>query len=326
MICRPHCILLLALSMLSSLLARPYFNNLEAPESLEDLKKIQEALQVSLPKTRAATVCLEIGEGSGSGVIISEDGLVLTAAHVSGGVDKEITVVLEDGRKLKGRSLGLNSETDAAMLQITDPGPFPFVEVDMDDSFKLGDWVFALGHSGGFDKERGVNVRIGRMVRQADSTVQSDCMLIGGDSGGPLFDIEGKLIAIHSRVGASKEESMHVPIREFQRSWEEMSKGEFLGEGGFAKKPEPGSGFLGVMVEENEKGEIEVKELFSKSVAEKAGIKVGAILLEIDGKALANKDSFYDALSTKGVEEFVLIRWSFQEEVFEKKIELVERP
>jgi len=119
---------------------------------------------------------------------------------------------------------------------------------------------------------------------------------------------------------------MHVPIREFQRGWEEMSKGEFLGEGGFAKKPEPGSGFLGVMVEENEKGEIEVKELFPKSVAEKAGIKVGAILLEIDGKALADKNSFYEALNTKGVEGFVLLRWSFQEEVFEKKIELAERP
>ncbi|MEN8847630.1 MAG: S1C family serine protease [Akkermansiaceae bacterium] len=305
---------------------RPYFNNQEAPESLRDLKNIQKALQESLTKTRAATVCLEIGEGSGSGVIISEDGLVLTAAHVSGGVDQDIVVVMEDGRKLRGISLGLNSETDAAMLQITDPGPFPFVELDEDDSFKLGDWVFALGHSGGFDKERGINVRVGRLVRQADSTVQSDCLLIGGDSGGPLFDIEGKLIAIHSRVGGSKEESMHVPIREFQRGWEEMSEGKFMGEGGFAKKPVPGSAFLGVVLEEKEGGALEVREIYPESIADTTGIKVGAILLELNGEVVSGESSFFEALDKKGVGESVVIKWSYQEEVIEKKIKLGARP
>ena len=307
-------------------LARPYFNDQKAPESLKDLENIQAALQKSLPKTRAATVCLEIGEGSGSAVIISEDGLVLTAAHVTGGVDEEIVVVMEDGRKLRGVSLGLNSETDAAMLQITDPGPFPYVELDEDDSFKLGDWVFALGHSGGFDKERGVNVRIGRMVRQADSTVQSDCLLIGGDSGGPLFDIDGKLIAIHSRVGGSKEESMHVPIREFQRGWDEMREGKFMGKGGFAKKPVPGSAFLGVVVEEKDGGELEVREIYPDSIADTTGIKVGSILLEFNGEPVSGESSFFEALDKKGAGESVTLKWSYQEEVIEKKIKLGERP
>ena len=223
---------------------RLYFNDLPSPRSLDDLKAIQNAMQSHLDRTRAATVCLRMGEGFGSGVIISADGLVLSAAHVTAGVGEEITVVMEDGTEYQGLSLGLNSETDSAMLQITDEGPFPYVDYDKNDATKLGDWVFSLGHSGGFDKERGVNLRVGRLVREAETTIQSDCMLIGGDSGGPLFNMSGEVIGIHSRVGGSKEESMHVPLREFQAHWDELKNSEFLGEGPFAKKPIPGSGFF----------------------------------------------------------------------------------
>src|SRR3546814_14241108 len=63
--------------------------------------------------------------------------------------------LLEDGRKLKAETLGLESSVDAAMVRIKEGGPFPFVEIDRDNSTRLGDWVFSLGHSGGFDKERG---------------------------------------------------------------------------------------------------------------------------------------------------------------------------
>lgn len=316
----------LMLLVVSSLAARPYFNDKKAPDSLKDLEMIQEALQESLPRARAATVCLEVDEGSGTGVIISKEGLVLTAAHVIGGVGCDIVVLLEDGRELKGVSLGLNSETDAAMLQITDAGPFPYVEIDEEDSFRLGDWTFALGHSGGFDKSRGVNVRVGRVVRQADSTVQSDCLLIGGDSGGPLFDIEGKLIAIHSRVGNSREDSMHVPIREFQRGWAEMMRGDFIGEGGFASRPEPGTGFLGVRVGLGKDGELEVKEVFPESVAATSGIEPGATLLTMDGAKLPDEAIFLEALEKKGAGESVVLEWSYEDEIIKMKIKLGGRP
>ena len=77
---------------------RPYFNRKAVPENIRDLLKIQEALQSSLPRTRKATVGIDMGGGAGSGVIVSEDGIVLTAAHVSGGVGKE-------GRSEEGRRL-----------------------------------------------------------------------------------------------------------------------------------------------------------------------------------------------------------------------------
>ena len=286
---------------------RPSFNDKKAPTNTDDLRAIEASLKSALPTARSATVCLESGSGSGSGVIISPEGLILTAAHVTAGVGKEFTVILADGRKVKCESLGLSSETDCAMAKITEPGPFPYVEVDREDLSKLGDWVFSLGHSGGYDKARGAGVRLGRIVRVADSTIQSDCTLIGGDSGGPLFDMNGRLIAIHSRVGQNLQQNMHVPIREFVRNWESMLNGEFIGEGPFAKKAPKGSGFLGVGTEDTPEGQLRVNRIGRESPAETAGIKVGDIIREIDGKKMKNKDAMQKLLKDKSADDKLVI-------------------
>jgi len=275
---------------------RPYVNDKRAPESRKDLEVLQKALSAALPKAREATVCLEMEEGSGSGVIVSADGLILTAAHVATGVNKPITVVMEDGKRLKAETLGLVASTDCAMVRIQEKGTYPHIDIDRDDSTKLGDWVFALGHSGGFDKDRGSVVRIGRMVRMADSTIQSDCTLIGGDSGGPLFDLQGRLIGIHSRVGEVLAQNMHVPTKEFVKHWDEMLAGNFVGEGPFAKAPEKGKGFLGLAVEVRTEGGLKVSKVGRESPAEKAGIVEGDVLLKLNNKPLATHDDLQNML------------------------------
>ena len=78
---------------------------------------------------------------------------------------------MEDGTRHRARTLGLVADSDAAMIRITDEGDYPFVEIDRKDSARLGDWVFSLGHSGGFDKARGSVVRLGRLVRIANRTL-----------------------------------------------------------------------------------------------------------------------------------------------------------
>jgi len=286
---------------------RPFINDKKAPESRHDLEVIQKHLSETLPAARRATVCIDLGEGSGSGVVVSPEGLILTAAHVTAGVGKEFTVIFEDGRKVKAESIGLNSSTDCAMARITEPGIYPFVEIDRADTAQLGDWVYALGHSGGFDKERGVVVRLGRLVQVKDSTVQSDCSLIGGDSGGPLFDLNGHLVAIHSRVGQRTPENMHVPMREFVKNWDAMMKGEFVGEGPFAKKPEKGKGFLGIGTIDRPEGGLSVDKVGRESPAEKAGLKSGDILLKMDGAELKTKDQFQDLLKEKAPDDRVAL-------------------
>lgn len=276
--------------------ARPYVNDKKAPENRKDLEAIQTALTQSLAKARSATVCIELGEGSGSGVIVSEDGLILTAAHVSSGVNKDLTVILEDGRKFKAVSLGVVADCDAAMVRITDKEKFPFTEIERDDSTRLGDWVFALGHSGGFNQERGSVVRLGRLVRTSENTIQSDCTLIGGDSGGPLFNLQGQLIGIHSRVGVWMGIDMHVPIRIFLKNWDGLLKSEFIGEGPFVKKPEKGKGFLGLATEARKDGGLSVTKVGKDTPAEKADFKEGDVLLKLNGTDLTTREQFQDLL------------------------------
>jgi serine protease Do len=182
------------------------------------------------------------------------------------------------------------------MMKITEKGTYPFIDIDRSESARLGDWVFALGHSGGFDKERGSVVRLGRLVRMANSTFQSDCTLIGGDSGGPLFDLGGKLIGIHSRVGLQLQSYMHVPMSEFIKNWDGLTKAEFIGEGPFAKKPEKGSGFLGLATESRNEGGLRVTKVGSKSPSETAGVKEGDVLLKLNDTALEKREQLQDLL------------------------------
>lgn len=276
--------------------ARFYVNDKRSPENLKDVEAIQSALQHALPAARAATVAVELKEGSGSGVIVSADGLILTAAHVSMGVGKKLKVVMEDGTRHEAVTLGLVADTDAAMMRITEEGTYPFVEVDRDNTTRLGDWVFSLGHSGGFDKDRGLVLRLGRLVRIANNTVQSDCMLIGGDSGGPLFDLDGKLIAIHSRVGTNLQVNNHVPMSEYVEHWDAMLAGEFTGEGPFAKKPEKGKGFLGVATEPRDGGGMRVTKLGKETAAAQAGLAVGDVIVSMNGEALDSKERLKELL------------------------------
>lgn len=271
------------------------FNQQKVPKTTEDLLAIQNALVENLERVRKATVSISLGQGFGSGVIVSPDGLVLTAAHVTAAVDKELTVILNDGTKLKAVSMGLVSDTDAAMMRITEPSQYPYVEINKDNDYKLGHWIFALGHSGGFDKARGPVVRLGRILKDSESTLHTDCKVIGGDSGGPLFDLNGRLIGIHSRVSRTMEQNMHVPMREYLKHWKAMQENKFLGDGPFAKRPVKGSGFLGVGTTEEENGLL-IGKIGKGSAAEKAGLKVGDIIIKLNDKKISKKSELKEEL------------------------------
>jgi len=311
-------LLLVATSLVANAKAMP-FNDKKVPQTKEDLIEIQNALVESLQRVRKATVSISLGQGFGSGVIVSPDGLVLTAAHVTAGVDKELTVILNDGTKLKAISMGLVSNTDAAMMRITEEGEYPYVDINKDNNYKLGHWIFALGHSGGFDKERGPVVRLGRIVKDSEATLHTDCKVIGGDSGGPLFDMEGRLIGIHSRVSKTMEQNMHVPMREYIKHWDEMKENKFLGDGPFAKRPVKGSGFLGFGSADSSDGLL-VGKVLKDGPADKAGIKAGDIILKVDDKDIADKDAFKAILKEKS--EGDKIKLGIQRKGEEKTIEL----
>jgi serine protease Do len=199
------------------------------PESIDDLKAIEKQVETILPKITPAVVGVSFGAKQGSGVIVSKDGKVLTAGHVSGAPGGQAQVIFPDGKRVKAKALGQNKGIDSGMLQITEPGEYPYVDLGKSSGLKWGQWVLALGHPGGFKANRTPVVRVGRVLFASDYFIRTDCTLVGGDSGGPLFDMNGRVIGIHSRIGGTISENMHVPVDTFRQTWERLAKGESWG-------------------------------------------------------------------------------------------------
>lgn len=262
------------------------------PEDIADLKLLQEQVRTVLQKALPATVGVRSGSGSGSGVIVSKDGYVLTAAHVIGQPNRDITVILQDGRRLKAKSLGLNRGVDSGLIKITQEGEWPFVEMGKSAELTVGQWCIAAGHPGGFKQGRTPPVRLGRVLRVSRSTVTTDCTLVGGDSGGPLFDLQGRVIGIHSRISGPLTSNMHVAVDNYRDTWDRMVKGEAWG-GWFARGPSPGDPFLGVQGDLDAK-ECKIIKVVSGSPADKAGLKVDDVITMFDGQAVRR---FEDLLS-----------------------------
>ena len=207
----------------------------EDPKSLTDLKALQTQQSKVAAKIHQVTVNLQHGSTQGSGVLINEDGYILTAAHVAGKPKQKMWVVLHDGRRVEGVSMGVNRDTDAGLVRILktrdeNNQPWPHAALPaVGERVKTGQWCIAGGHPGGWISDRPAVIRIGRILAVTDSTVVSDCSLIGGDSGGPLFDLQGKLIGIHSRIGIDVDDNMHVPMNVYMESWDRLANSEAWG-------------------------------------------------------------------------------------------------
>lgn len=201
-----------------------------APENIAELRAIEKHVQEVLKKITPCVVGVRVGAGQGSGVIVSEDGLVLTAGHVSGQPGRNCVVILPNGKTLKAKTLGRNSGIDSGMVKITQEGKYPFIELGNSAALKRGQWVLALGHPGGFRPNRTPVVRLGRVLFNNRALVRTDCTLVGGDSGGPLFDMNGKVVGIHSRIGGSSiTENIHVPVDTYRATWDRLAKGDSWG-------------------------------------------------------------------------------------------------
>jgi serine protease Do len=246
------------------------------PESVDDLRDIEDHVQGLIEKITACTVALQVGPAQGSGVLVSADGYILTAAHVSGPPEGPIAVTFPDGTETIGRTLGRNRTLDASLVKIeASDRPLPFVPLGKLEDIQHGDWCLVTGHPGGYQLGRPPVVRFGRVVTITDRLIQTDCELVGGDSGGPVFDMQGRVIGINSRIGEDTSFNLHVPIDVYANHWDRLVAGESFDVHSGA--------FLGVEGE-SVQGGLRLTTVWTEEPAEQAGLRAGDILLTFQGK------------------------------------------
>ncbi|MCG8584127.1 MAG: S1C family serine protease [Pirellulales bacterium] len=262
----------------------------DPPKSVAELRELQSTIQELSKKVVPATVAVQIGAAMGSGVIVSEDGYVMTAGHVSGKPGRKVNIILHDGKRVKGETLGANFGIDAGLIKITDEGKYPFVEKGEVKEINVGEWCVATGHPGGYQKGRTPVVRLGRVLAKRDRLLVTDCTLIGGDSGGPLFDLDGKVIGINSRIGGALSANIHVPISTFNVTWDRLAKGESWGSPGNITRgggPPVGAPYIGVTAD-RAAPDAKITGVTPGSPAEKAGIQAGDIVKKFADKAIGD--------------------------------------
>lgn len=252
----------------------------KAPADISQLKFLEKRSAELMDELLPAIVNVQVGAAQGSGVVVSRDGYVLTAAHVIGRQNLNARIKFPDGREVNAKTLGLNRGVDSGMLKITEPGNYPYVEIGESSGMKNGQWVLAIGHPGGWDEKRGLVLRVGRLLYKNPTVLRTDCVLVGGDSGGPLFDFEGRVIGIHSRIGNALWDNFHVPIDTFSEDWDQLVASKIVGASTKA--------YIGLSLSGDTN---QVSEVAPGSPAEQAGVKKDDRIIRMDGKPVKDKAS-----------------------------------
>lgn len=313
------------------------------PRSVDELLAVQRRIQQLMPKIMPATVAIQVGRANGSGVIIDAEGHVLTAAHVAGQPGRVALVHLTDGRTVRGMTLGMNQELDAGMIRIDEQGPWPHATLGVSAPVGEGQWCLATGHPGGYDRSRPPVLRWGRILKAEPAAILTDCTLVGGDSGGPLFDLDGNVIAIHSRIGKNLTINVHVPVDPFRESWDRFLTGEIWGlldeQHAQADSPSPRErdrrspaetdgaqdrAWLGV-VESPQSIEALVQNVVPDSPAAQAGLQAGDIVETLDGNPIANFGELQQAVRARQAGEQVRLEIRRGAERYELNVRLGRR-
>jgi serine protease Do len=239
-------------------------------------------------------------QGLGSGVIVSEDGYILTNNHVIEGADKDgVEVALADGKvKYAARIIGTDPQTDVAVLKIEANKLTPIPLADS-DKLEVGDVVLAIGNPFGFGQSvtMGIISALGRGfgilgARGYEDFIQTDAPINPGNSGGALVDVEGRLVginqSIYSASGASAGVGFAIPINLARNIMDRLTT-----DGKVAR------GYLGVSIQAvtpelakefnlgDESGAL-VGEVRSDTPAADAGLKEGDVIVELNGKKISD--------------------------------------
>ncbi len=267
-------------------------------------------------RVRPAVVAVEARGGpdagemarGGSGVLVDPAGLVLTNHHVAGEAE-EVFVILAGSRRHRATVLGRDPDGDLCLLSIPG-GPFPAVAPGDTRDLRVGDWVFAMGNPRGVAEDGRAAVSFGiltavhalggggpgRSLFYGDA-LQTDAELNPGNSGGPLFDCEGRLIGINGRIatrtqvgggGVNANVGFAIPADQILRFL------PLLKAGGIVRHA-----FLGVRVHHEPGGPVTVAVVLPGSAAERDGVRAGDVLLALDGEPVTRPTRLTNLVSSR---------------------------
>ena len=269
----------------------------------------------------------------GSGVIVSQNGYILTNQHVVEAAD-EIQVALADGKTLPARVVGADPETDLAVLKI-DASELPAITFAQADSLKVGDWVLAVGNPFGVGQTvtAGIVSALGRShlgINTFENFIQTDAAINPGNSGGALVDAAGNLVgvnsAIYSRTGGSQGIGFAIPVSIVRQVMEQIIK-----TGSVTR------GWVGIEVQDLTP---ELAESFNLKSAEGAliagvlkggpadtgDVHPGDILLAVNGKPVTDSASLLNLIADLKPGAETHLRVARKQKMLDLKIQVGRRP
>jgi serine protease Do len=245
----------------------------------------------------------------GSGFIVDPEGYVVTNNHVIADAD-EISVVFNDDKEVPAKVVGRDPKTDLALLKIDGDKPFPFVEWADSDQVRVGDWMLAIGNPFGLGSTvtAGIVSARGRDIRSGpyDDYIQVDAAINRGNSGGPLFNMAGEVVGINTAILAEAQGlGFAIPINLAKWVADQLiEKGRVI------------RGWLGVVIQDvtpemaeslGVKEGVIIAQVAPSSPAEKAGLRIGDVVVEVDGKKVSDtRDLQFTIMKTPPGQEVTL--------------------
>jgi len=243
--------------------------------------------------------------GEGSGFIIDERGWLLTNAHVIEDA-RSFAIVLQDGERVDAEVIGRDEAMDIALLQLPTDRTWPSVQLGDSDGVQVGDWVVALGNALGlgstatFGIVSGKGRVIGHDVFGREAFLQTDAAINQGNSGGPLFDVSGRVIGMNTAIIANANTvGFAIPSNLITSVLPDLREHGRVSRGFLGVRPQTLTSQLredkGITTDQ---GAL-VTRVFDDTPADEGGLKLGDVIVAVDGAAIADEEALIAAIANR---------------------------